>query len=206
MFCSPTCGEGRGLGPEHPSANIPGIQSLDPLWWWWGAEPSGDPPVLPAPCSAACLALLYPLLASCCPVRRELLSRSFLPSWAAAVRLCRDNPFPWHQRPPAFSPALLPVAPSLGGAQSLRRAEELGCSGMLSAGMFPEASLREAPMGPPSLLREVPVSPVARPLPCPSPFLSSGKLSGLPASPSSFRLLPPRLRSPVPFFPPLIHK
>lgn len=101
---------------------------------------------------------------------------------------------------PRFLPCSAPCCSQLGGAQSLRRAEELGCSGMLSTGMFPEVPLREAPMGPPPWSGRSPGR-----CPAQAPSSSSGKLSVLPASPFPFRLFP-RLRSPVAFFPPLIHK
>lgn len=67
-------------------------------------------------------------------------------------------------------------APGLTTHPDLGSTEELGCRGMLSS----RVSLERPPWDLPPA-QEVALSPMARPLPCRSPF--QGKLSPLPASP-----------------------
>lgn len=169
-----------------------GDQRVNPLYaasitaWcsavWGGAEP---PPCQWGPCGA-------PARGSALSSPPTLLSAPLLLSHAVAVPW---HPLSWHRDPP-FSTTLLPALPP-----SCRQGAKLWCTGAVAEHW---ASPGEAPGVSPALGA---AAGLCWPRLCPDPphthlalMLRDAEPSPLPPHPSG------SLRSPIPPFPPLIHK
>lgn len=112
MFCSPRCGEGKGLGPEHPSANVPGTQSLDPLWCWEGVQSPVGTPLCSLLCWLPGSALPPPCKLLLCQARAVVVILSpFLGCSQAVV----TTPFPGTAVPPLSLPCSAPRCSQRGG-------------------------------------------------------------------------------------------